>query len=136
VFFEGTFVTKTFIDPGNIKDTLAVSLGRDKRIIVKRDKLKDFTTRKTLGANQRDSYAWEISVRNAKAETIKIVVEDQLPISQNSQIEVAPVDTGGSRYNSNTGKMIWEFSINPAETRKMIYKYDVKYPKDKVVQGL
>lgn len=136
VFFEGTFVTKTFIDPGNIKDTLAVSLGRDKRIIVKCDKLKDFTTRKTLGTNQRDSYAWEISVRNAKAETIKIVVEDQLPISQNSQIEVAPVDTGGSIYNSNTGKMIWEFSINPAETRKMIYKYDVKYPKDKVVQGL
>lgn len=136
VFFEGTFVAKTFIDPGNIKDTLAVSLGRDKRIIVKRDKLKDFTTRKTLGSNQRDSYAWEISVRNAKTEAIKIVVEDQLPISQNSQIEVTPVDTGGSDYNSNTGKMIWEFSINPSETRKMIYKYDIKYPKDKVVQGL
>lgn len=136
VFFEGTFVAKTFIDPGNMKDTLAVSLGRDKRIIVKRDKLKDFTTRKTLGSNQRDSYAWEISVRNAKTETIKIVVEDQLPISQNSQIEVTPVDMGGSKYNSDTGKMIWEFSINPSETRKIVYKYDIKYPKDKVVQGL
>ena len=31
IFFEGTFVGKTFIDPNSIKDTLSISLGRDKR---------------------------------------------------------------------------------------------------------
>lgn len=136
VFFEGTFVAKTFIDPGNIKDTLSVSMGRDKRIVVKREKLKDFTSRKTLGTNQRDSYAWEISVRNAKSEPIKITVEDQLPVSQNSQIEVAALDTGGSRYNPATGKLIWEFTLVPSETKKLVYKYEIKYPKDRIVQGL
>jgi uncharacterized protein (TIGR02231 family) len=136
VFFEGTFVGKSFIDPNNIKDTLSVSLGRDKRIVVKREKLKDFTSRKAIGANQRDSYAWEISIRNTKAESIKITVEDQVPVSQNSQIEVTVTDVGGARYNKDTGKLIWNMELQPNETKKVVFKYEVKYPKDKVVSGL
>jgi uncharacterized protein (TIGR02231 family) len=136
VFFEGTFVGKSYIDPNNIKDTLSVSLGRDKRIVVKREKLKDFTSRKLIGGNQRDSYAWEVSVRNTKNEPVKITVEDQVPVSQNSQIEVTVSDTGGARYNKETGKLIWNMTLQPNETKKMVFKYEVKYPKDKQVSGL
>jgi uncharacterized protein (TIGR02231 family) len=136
VFFEGTFVAKSFIDPNNIKDTLSVSLGRDKRIVVKREKLKDFSSRKMIGTNQRDSYAYEISVRNTKAEAINIIVEDQVPVSQNSQIEVTTTDSGGSKYNKDTGKLKWEFSLQPNETKKMTYKFEVKYPKDKNISML
>ena len=136
VFFEGTFVGKSFIDPNNIKDTLSVSLGRDKRIVVKREKLKEYTSRKAIGGNQRDSYAWEISIRNTKAESIKITAEDQVPVSQNSQIEVTVTDVGGARYNKDTGKLIWNMELQPNETKKVVFKYEVKYPKDKVVSGL
>ncbi len=136
VFFEGTFVGKSYIDPNNIKDTLSVSLGRDKRIVVKREKLKDFTSRKAIGGNQRDSYAWEVSVRNTKSESVKITVEDQVPVSQNSQIEVTVSDTGGARYNKDTGKLIWNMFLQPNETKKVVFKYEVKYPKDKQVSGL
>jgi uncharacterized protein (TIGR02231 family) len=136
VFFEGTFVAKTFIDPNSIKDTLSVSLGRDKRIVVKREKLKDYTSKKFIGSNRRDSYAYEISVRNTKAEAIKIIVEDQIPVSQNSQIEVTVADVGGSKYNKDTGKLIWELNLQPNETKKVVYKFEVKYPKDKIIPGL
>jgi|APTNR8051073442_1049403.scaffolds.fasta_scaffold00001_234 uncharacterized protein (TIGR02231 family) len=136
IFFEGTFVGKSYIDPNNIKDTLAVSLGRDKRIVVKREKVKDFTSRKAIGGNQRDSYAWEISVRNTKSETVKITVEDQVPVSQNSQIEVTVTDVGGARYNKDTGKLTWNMVLQPNETKKVVFKYEVKYPKDKQVSGL
>jgi uncharacterized protein (TIGR02231 family) len=136
IFFEGTFVGKSFIDPNNIKDTLSVSLGRDKRIVVKREKQKDLTTRKVIGASQRESYSWEISVRNTKAEAVKVVVEDQLPVSQNSQIEIMAGDLGGARYDATTGKLTWVLNLQPNETKKMTYKYEVKYPKDKQVSGL
>jgi uncharacterized protein (TIGR02231 family) len=136
VFFEGTFVGKSYIDPNNIKDTLSVSLGRDKRIVVKREKLKDYSSRKAIGGNQRDSYAWEISVRNTKSEPVKIAVEDQVPVSQNSQIEVTVTDGGGARYNKDTGKLIWNMVLQPNETKKVVFKYEVKYPKDKQVSGL
>jgi uncharacterized protein (TIGR02231 family) len=136
VFFEGTFVGKSYIDPNNIKDTLAVSLGRDKRIVVKREKLKDFTSRKLIGGNQRDSYAWEVSVRNTKNEAVKITLEDQVPVSQNSQIEVTVSDVGGAKYNKDTGKLVWSMTLQPNETKKVIFRYEVKYPKDKQINGL
>jgi uncharacterized protein (TIGR02231 family) len=136
IFFEGTFVGKSFIDPNSIKDTLAISLGRDKRIVVKREKLKDFSAKKMIGTNQRALYAFEISVRNTKNEVVKIKVEDQIPVSQNSQIEITAEDVGGAKYNSVTGKLTWDITLQSNETKKLIYKYEVKFPKDKVVAGL
>jgi uncharacterized protein (TIGR02231 family) len=136
IFFEGTFTGKSFIDPNNIKDTLSLSLGRDKRIVVKREKLKELTSRKMIGTNQKESYAWEISVRNTKTEAIRISIEDQIPVSQNSQIEVTAVDIAGATYNKDTGKLSWDVKLQPNETKKIIFKYEVKYPKDKQVSGL
>ncbi len=136
IFFEGTFVGKSFIDPNNIKDTLSVSLGRDKRIVVKREKVKDLTSRNFIGSTKRENYAWEISLRNTKSEAIKIVVEDQIPVSQNTQIEVTMLDNGGAQYNKQTGKLTWELELKPNETRKLGYKFEVKYPKDKQISGL
>jgi uncharacterized protein (TIGR02231 family) len=136
IFFEGTFVSKTFIDPNNIKDTLAISLGRDKRIVVKREKQKDMTSRKVIGTSQRESYTWEISIRNTKSEPVKITVEDQLPVSQNTQIEVLPIDLGSAKFNAVNGKLSWNLNLQPNETKKLVYKFDVKYPKDRQVSGL
>lgn len=131
VFFEGTFVARSFIDPADIRDTLAVSLGRDKRIVVKREKIKDFTTRKAIGTNQRDAYGYTISVRNSKADEVTIIVEDQVPVSQNSQVEVTLLDSGGAQVLRQSGKLKWEFTLKTQETKKLEYKYEVKYPKDK-----
>lgn len=136
VFFEGTFVGKTYIDPNTIKDTLSISLGRDQRIVLKREKVKDFTTRRTIGSNLREAYAWEITVRNTRNEAVKISVEDQVPVSKNNQIEVTVLDVAGARYNKETGKLAWDMDLQPNESRKVVFKYEVKYPKDKQVSGL
>jgi uncharacterized protein (TIGR02231 family) len=136
IFFEGTFVSTSFIDPNSIKDTLAISLGRDKRVVVKREKLKDFSSRKTIGSNQRDTYTFEISVRNTKSEAIQLIIEDQLPVSMNSQIEITSLDNGGASYNKETGKLTWDVNLQPNETKKFQFKYEVKYPKDKQIRGL
>ncbi len=136
IFFEGTFVGKTFIDPNSIKDTLSVSLGRDKRIVVKREKVNDFVSRKAIGTNVRETSAYELSVRNTKQEAIKIVIEDQVPITQNNQIEVTVSDTGGANYNKDTGKLTWTWTLQPNETKKTVFKFEVKYPKDKQITGL
>ena len=104
--------------------------------MVKREKLKDLTSRKLIGTSQKENYTWEISVRNTKAEAIKIIVEDQLPVSQNTQIEVTVLETGGATFTKDTGKLLWNIALQPNETRKLIYKFEVKYPKDKQVSGL
>ncbi len=136
IFFEGTFVGKSYIDPSSVKDTLSVSLGRDKRIVVKREKLKDLTSRNFMGSTKKETFAYEVTVRNTKSESIKIVLEDQIPVSQNSQIEVNMLEYVGAKFNKDSGKLSWEMELKPNETRKLTYKFEVKYPKDKQVSGL
>jgi len=136
VFFEGTYVGKTFIDPRSILDTLSISLGRDKRIVVKREKVKDLTSRKIIGGSIRESRSFEISIRNTRMEPISIVVEDQVPISRNSQIEVQVIDVGGASWNKDTGKLNWVLTLQPSDSKKVKFTYEVKYPKDKPVAGL
>jgi len=136
IFFEGTFTGKSFIDPNSVKDTLSLSLGRDKGVVVKREKIKSLTSRKFIGSNQKETLAWEISVRNTKTEQVQITVEDQVPVAQNAQIEVIPGDVGGAAYHPVTGQLSWSFTLAQGATRKMVFRYEVKYPKDKTVSGL
>jgi uncharacterized protein (TIGR02231 family) len=136
IFFEGTFVGKTFIDPNSIRDTLSLSMGRDKRIVVKREKLKDLSTRNVIGLNEKQAEAWEISIRNSKSEPVKVIVEDQVPVSRNSQIEVTVIDVGGARQDTYSGKLTWKLNLKPAENKKLNYKFEVKYPKDRRINGL
>jgi uncharacterized protein (TIGR02231 family) len=136
IFFEGTFVGKTFIDPNSIRDTLSVSMGRDKRIVVKREKVKGLSTRNVIGVNEKQASAWEITVRNTKSDPVKVVVEDQIPVSQNNQIEVTVVDIGGAKHDTYSGKLTWKLNLKPAENKKLAYKFEVKYPKDRRISGL
>jgi hypothetical protein len=89
-----------------------------------------------MGNLKKENYTWEISVRNTKTEAISINVEDQAPVSQNSQIEVTVLDAGGANFNKLTGKLTWRLDVKPNETRKVAFKFEVKYPKDKQIAGL
>ena len=101
IFFQGTFVGKSFIDPNSVKDTLSISLGRDKRIVISRDKIKELSSRKMIGSNQRETFVWEISVRNIQSESIQISLEDQVPVSQNSSQQTTDYNNGSYQVLPN-----------------------------------
>ncbi len=88
LFFEGTYVGKSTLNVRNTRDTLDLSLGRDKGIVVTRAKLKDFTEQKTIGSNIRETRTWEVTVRNSKKQALNLRIEDQFPISMNKDIVI------------------------------------------------
>jgi hypothetical protein len=45
-------------------------------------------------------------------------------------------DTGGAKYTAETGRLVWELNVQPNETKKLRYGFEVKYPKDQVIPGL
>jgi uncharacterized protein (TIGR02231 family) len=133
LYFENTFVGKSNLNVNQLKDTLTVSLGTDNSILVKREKRKDFTSTRIFGSNKTETYSFLITVRNNKANPVKITVNDQIPISSNSGIEVDAVELSGGKHNSQTGEIKWDLEIKPQETRQLILTYSVKYPKDKTI---
>jgi uncharacterized protein (TIGR02231 family) len=133
LFFEGTYVGKSYLNVRNTNDTLDLSLGRDKGIVVTRVKMKDFTEQKTIGANKRETRAWEITVRNNKKQALDLRLEDQLPVSMNKDIEVEALDYSGGRFTPENGRITWKFRMEPSAEKKIRMSYAVKYPKDQRV---
>jgi uncharacterized protein (TIGR02231 family) len=136
IFFQGSYVGQSYVDPSTTKDTLSFSLGRDKNIIIKREKVKDFSKPKTIGDNIKQSFAYTISIKNTKKEAIDIKIMDQYPISQNSKIEVTLDDAGGAAVNQTEGKLTWMAHLEPNAEKKLQFSFTVKYPKDQVISGL
>ena len=133
LFFEGTFVGTAFIDTQNTKDTLMVSLGRDKGIIVTRIRQKDFTSKKFIGSTRKDSRSFEIVARNKKKQTINLLINDQVPLSTTKEIEVESTNISGGILEKASGKLTWKLQLKPSESRTFTNGYNVTYPKDKTI---
>lgn len=136
IYFDNSYVGQSYVNPITTKDTLTLSLGRDKNISASRDVLKDYSEDKFLSSNVERTFGFEIKVKNNKKTAVKIIVEDQIPISKHEDIFVKLIDSSGAVYDRQTGKLKWivEIEAGKSISKKMVYS--VKYPGDKQIQGL
>ena len=130
IFFDGSYVGETYLDPTSMDDTLNLSLGKDPNIIVKRTLLKQESKDKIVGTKIEKTYAYSIEVKNLKSTTIELIIQDQIPITQNGEIEIEALDVSKGKINERTGIVEWKLSIKPKGKKDLILKYKVKYDKD------
>lgn len=131
IFFENTFIGKSVLDLRYVSDTLKISLGRDKSIVVKREKVKDYTTRQFIGTKKEETKAWHISVKNNKQQTVNMVLYDQVPVSAMEEIEVSVDNVSGGNFNKENGEVKWKLKLEPSAKKDIDLKYKVKYPKER-----
>ena len=133
LYFENSFVGKSTLNVNQLNDTLSISLGTDNSILVKREKRKDFTSKKVIGANKTETYSFLLTIRNNKQTNVKLTLNDQIPISSNSGITVEAIELTGGKHNDQTGEIKWDLDLKPQETKQIILTYSVKYQKDRIV---
>jgi len=131
IFFEGTYIGKTILETRNTTDTLNISLGKDKNILVNREKGKDYNSKKFLGSKREDVREWKITIRNNKSQPVNFVLLDQVPVSTNSEIEVETEEVSNGSLDAETGKIKWKMNLKPSDRKELTLKYKVKYPKNK-----
>ncbi len=136
VFFEGSYVGQGYIDMRNVRDTMNLSLGRDKKLIIRRERDRNFHSVKTIGTNERQEVAYNISIRNTRKEPVHLVVLDQIPVSNDKDIEIEEPQTEGADYDNATGSVKWTLELKAAELRKLRIGYIIKYPRGKTVSGM
>jgi uncharacterized protein (TIGR02231 family) len=136
VYFEGTSVGTSYLNTAITDDTLDVSMGRDKGVVVQRDRIKDFCKTTGFGANKKTIRGYKLIVKNNKSTASELILLDQVPVSSNKQIEVTIEDNGGAKHNQENGQLKWVLNLAPGESREITYKFTVKYPKDKIVGNL
>ncbi len=133
VIMDNVFLGKSYLDPNTTSDTLNFSLGRDKRISIDRKQIKDYKAPKRNDF-KTESFTYEITVKNNKKQSVEMLVKDQHPISQVKEIEVSLTDKGDADVNTETGIMSWMVKLKPGESKKLRFSYQIKYPKDKILQ--
>ena len=134
IYFEDNYIGKTNITSNYVKEEFPVSLGVDDRIVVKRIKLEDKTSQKTLNSNKWETESYQITVRNNTKENIELEILDQLPLSENSKITVKSLETGNGILDDKTGSILWNRNIASGGSDKINFSYEVKYPKEMQVQ--
>lgn len=133
LFFENTYIGKSQYSGIALTDTIDFSLGQDKGISIKREKIKEFSSKKIIGLNQRQSVGFKITVRNNKSIPITLSLFDQLPVSTNKEIEVERIELSQAQVEETTGKVYWKLQLKPGESKELKFVYAVKYPKDKTI---
>lgn len=134
LYFEDGFVGKSILDATSLQDTLEISMGRDRSIVIERKKNEEFSQKRFIGSNVTESRQFEIMIRNTKSQPISIKVTDQIPISVNSDIQVEVEELSGGTLNPQTGLIEWEVQLQAGEQKALKFGYEVKYPKrEKVI---
>lgn len=130
LFVDGAFVGRTVLQTDYAGDTLVISMGQDKRILVQRKRLTEFSGRQFLSNFKTDARAYEIVLRNTKGEPASIVVQDQLPITTNKEITLSDEQFAGGLADAATGIITWRLTLPARQEQKLRLQYKVRYPKE------
>lgn len=133
VYFAGSYVGVSEINTNNVDDTLSLSFGRDSKIQVLRKLKSEMSTKKISGSTKKDTYYYDIQVRNNRSVPVKVNVFDQIPLSSNSEITVTVETIGTGKKNDLTGEVSYIVTLQPGETVNLELGYSVKYPKNSKV---
>ncbi|WP_159038656.1 DUF4139 domain-containing protein [Brumimicrobium mesophilum] len=127
IFFDGSYMGETYINPTVMDDTLSLSLGKDPNIIVKRTFMNKKYKEKIIGSEVEKNSLYQIEILNNKSKNIEIIVQDQVPISRKEGIEITTEEISNGKLNPSTGIIEWKLKIKSKEKKVLDLKYMVKH---------
>ena len=142
VFLDNNFVTNSHMQLVAPNEEFKVSLGIDEGIKIEHELINKFHKDEGLFSKKaKISYEFKITIKNNKITDEIIVVEDQIPISQNNDIKVELIEPK-YKDDSETLKMTdlkslkWEIKLKAEEEFVIPIKFHVEYPREESIVGL
>ena len=129
VYFENSFIGKTYINPESAIDTLTISLGRDKGIIIKREQTKEFNETKFFSSNIVKTIGYKLKIFNNKKVPVNIIIEERTPKSTHEKIKVEILEKSGAELNEETGYLRWNLKIPSEKSEEKIFGFKIDKPK-------
>lgn len=133
LYFEGTYLGKTYVDLSAVGDTLPLSLGKDNSVTISRKLSKEFSSKNFLGNNRTETKQYDITIRNTKKVPVNLIIQDQFPVSVTKEISVEDEKAPEAQIEKDSGIVTWNLQLSVGQEKKLQIRYDVKYPKDRRV---
>ncbi len=139
IYRDGVFVGRGVMAAAAKDETVRLGFGADDKVKIERAVLKrnEGSAGLIVTTSKTDERAFKTTVRNGHDFPIRIAIEDQLPVSENDeiQVEMLPSTTAPSATNirDRRGVLEWAFEAKAGEVRDINFAWRIRWPKDKGV---
>jgi hypothetical protein len=127
IYFDGTFLGKSYLDASTTKDTLSFSFGKEAKMKIERIRIKEKSKQRLINNRQKFEVSWEIKLKNNGGAVIPVVIKDQFPISTNADIKVREGEVGEGKVEENTKIITWVFKNGIPTSQVITFDYSVDY---------
>jgi uncharacterized protein (TIGR02231 family) len=139
IYRDGVFVGRGQMAAAAKDETVRLGFGADDKVKIERAVLKrnEGSAGLIVTTSKTDERAFKTTVRNGHDFPIRIAIEDQLPVSENEeiQVEMLPSTTAPTTTNlrDKRGVLEWAFEAKAGEVRDINFAWRIRWPKDKGV---
>jgi len=127
LYFDGTFIGKSYVDVNSTKDTLSFSLGKDRKIVIDRKRSEENSKSRAVGNRTKYEVQWDFTIRNNGGSAIPLIIKDHFPITINNDIKVKQGSYVGATLNDKTGILTWRMTLTKGESKLFSFNYSVDY---------
>jgi uncharacterized protein (TIGR02231 family) len=138
IYRDGVFVGRGQMMAAGKEEKVRLGFGADDKVKVVRSVVKrNEGSTGILATSKTDERSFKTTIRNGHDFPIRVAIEDQLPVSENEeiQVEMLPATTPPSATNlrDKRGILEWAFDAAPGEAKDISFAWRVRWPKDKSV---
>jgi uncharacterized protein (TIGR02231 family) len=139
IYRDGVFVGRGQMAAAAREETVRLGFGADDKIKIERAVLKrnEGSAGLIVTTSKTDERAFKTTVRNGHDFPIRVAIEDQLPVSENEEIQVdmlpATTPPTASNVRDRRGVLEWAFEAKAGEVRDINFAWRIRWPKDKGV---
>lgn len=137
IYLDKAFVGETYLNTRTTEEELILSLGRDERIAIAREQQKHQKTSASLiGNKKKQVFSYLLKMKNNLGGEVEVAIEDNIPISEESEIQVKIIDIAEAQLDESKGILTWQVNLSPGESTEIKYQYEVVYHKERPPVGL
>jgi uncharacterized protein (TIGR02231 family) len=119
-------------------ETVRLGFGADDKVKISRATLKQIEgSAGFVSSAKTDRREYKTTVRNHHEWPIKVILEDQIPVSEveDVKVEMLPATPPPSERDARErrGVMAWNFDLAPGEAKEIKFGWRMRWPADKVI---
>jgi len=139
IYRDGVFVGRGRMAAASKDETVRLGFGADDKIKIERTVLKrnEGSAGLIVTTSKTDERSFKTTVRNGHDFPIRIAIVDQLPVSENEDIQVEMLSSTtpptATNLRDKRGVLEWAFDAKAGEVRDINFAWRVRWPKDKGV---
>lgn len=139
LYRDGSYIGTTYWN-AQAKEKLVLPFGRDDRVVVKSDRVKNRGGETGILSKRGERQVADLySVTSRHKVAVDLLVLESSPVAVSDQINVETAYQPAPKikdWENKRGVVAWEQPLKPGETANFTVDYTISYPKDAQVIGL